>query len=172
MCLDNEYYNIWDASTGIEILRGHDDSVYSVTFSPDGSKIISGSYDKTIRVWDASTGNEMFPPLRGHDNWIRAVAFSPDGSKIILGSEDNTIRVWDASTGIKMLPPLRGHDYGILSIAFSPDGSKIISGHETRPFEFGMQALGSRYSHPFDAMTGLIMSNSRPTDPKNHLGVL
>jgi WD40 repeat protein len=91
-------------------LQGHDGQVNSVAFSPDGSKIISGSDDKTIRVWDASTGIEMLPPLRGHDGSISSVAFSPDGSKIISGSSDKTIRVWDASTGIEMLPPLRGHD--------------------------------------------------------------
>src|SRR5882757_5665779 len=76
-------------------LYGHDDLISSVAFSPNGSKIVSGSGDKTIRVWDASTGVEMLPPLRGHDNWILSVAFSPDGSKIVSGSDDKTIRVWD-----------------------------------------------------------------------------
>ncbi|KAF8638957.1 hypothetical protein AX14_010146, partial [Amanita brunnescens Koide BX004] len=109
-------------------LQGHDGSVNSVAFSPDGTKIVSGSGDKTIRVWDASTGVEILPPLQGHDDWIRSVAFSPDGTKIISGSDDKTIRVWDASTGIEILPPLRGHDAWIHSVTFLPDGSKIISG--------------------------------------------
>ena len=111
-------------------LQGHDGSINSVAFSPDGSKIISGSDDKTIRIWDASTGIEMLPPLRGHDSSFYSVTFSPDGSKFISGSDDKTIRVWDASTGIEMLPPLRGHDGSIYSVAFSPDGSKIISGSD------------------------------------------
>ncbi|KAF8729839.1 hypothetical protein AX14_005937 [Amanita brunnescens Koide BX004] len=109
-------------------LQGHDGSVNSVAFSPDGTKITSGSDDKTIRVWDVSTGVKMLPPLQGHDTWICSVAFSPNGSKIISVSDDKTIRVWDASTGVEMLPPLRGHDHSIRSVAFSPDGSKIISG--------------------------------------------
>ncbi|KAF8712130.1 hypothetical protein AX14_013129 [Amanita brunnescens Koide BX004] len=104
-------------------LLGHVGLVESVAFSPDGSKIISGS---EIRVWEASTGDEIPPLLRGHDHWIRVVAFSPDGSKIISGSKDNTIRAWDTSTGVAMLPPSR--DDGILPIVFSPGGSKIISG--------------------------------------------
>ena len=108
-------------------LYGHDSQVLSVAFSPDGSKIISGSSDKTIRLWDATIGVEMLPPLRGHDDWIHSVAFSPDGSKIISGSSDKTIRVWDASTGVEILPPLRGHDGLILSLTFSPDESKIVS---------------------------------------------
>ena len=108
-------------------LRGHDLYVLSVAFSPDGSRIVSGSYDQTIRVWDASTGVEMLPPLRGHDRYVLSVAFSPDGSKIVSASYDQTIRVWDASTGVEMLPPLQGHDECVRSVAFSPDGSKIVS---------------------------------------------
>ena len=110
-------------------LRGHDDGVRSVAFSPDGSKIISGSDDMTNRVWDANTGIEML--LRSHYDSINSVAFSPDGSKIIAGSDDMTIRLWSASTGIEMFfPPLRGHDDSVYSVAFSPDGSKIISGSD------------------------------------------
>ena len=109
-------------------LQGHDDQVNSVAFSPDRSKIVSGSFDHTIRVWDASTGIEILPPLRGHEYSVTSVAFSPDGSKIISGSFDKTIRVWDASTGIEILPPLRGHNGEVHCVVFSPDGSKIISG--------------------------------------------
>ena len=72
-------------------LKDHDDVVNSVTFSPDGSKIVSGSWDKTIRVWDASTGIKMLSPLKGHDSVVNSIAFSPVGSKIISGSEDKTI---------------------------------------------------------------------------------
>ena len=89
---------------------GHKGRINSIAFSPDGSQIILGSDDHTIRVWDASTGIETLPPLRGHDNGVTSVAFSPDGSKIISGSHDKTIRVWDASTGIETLPSLHGHD--------------------------------------------------------------
>jgi WD40 repeat protein len=108
-----------------EVIMG---SIYSVAFSPDGSKIISGSSDKTIRVWDASTGIEMLPPFEAMSTSVNSVAFSPDGFKIISGSDDKTIRLWDASTGGEMLPPPQGHGDRICSVAFSPDGSKIISG--------------------------------------------
>ena len=128
--------------------------------------MISGSDNKTIRVWDATTGVEMLPPLEGHDHWIRSVAFSPDGSKIVSGSSDKTIRVWDASTSVEMLPPLRGHDNYVRSDAFSPDGSKIVSGSSDKSFDFGMQLLVSRCSHPFEAMIpGFVPSHSRPMDP-------
>ena len=72
-------------------LHGHKGRIFSVAFSPDGSKIISGSDDMTIRVWDTNTGIEILPPLRGHDGGISSVAFSPNGSRIISGFYDRTI---------------------------------------------------------------------------------
>ena len=60
----------------------------SVAFSPDGKKIVSGSYDKTIRVWDAETGKEIIPPLEEHSGTVSSIAFSPDGKKIVSGSSD------------------------------------------------------------------------------------
>ena len=83
--------------------------VRSVAFSPDGRRIVSGSDDKTIRVWDAETGEEMVEPLKGHSDWVRSVAFSPDGRRIVSGSDDKTIRVWDAETGEEVVGPLKGH---------------------------------------------------------------
>jgi WD40 repeat protein len=72
--------------------------VYSVAFSPDGAHIVSGSYDKTLRVWDAQTGKEL-AVLKGHSSYVYSVAFSPDGAHIVSGSHDKTVRVWDAQTG-------------------------------------------------------------------------
>ena len=65
-------------------------------FSPDGARIVSGSGDDTVRVWDAASGAELLV-LRGHEDWVRAAAFSPDGARIVSGSWDNTVRVWDAA---------------------------------------------------------------------------
>ncbi|EMD31474.1 hypothetical protein CERSUDRAFT_144986, partial [Gelatoporia subvermispora B] len=103
-------------------------SVEAVTFSPDGTRIVSGSGDKTIRIWDASTGQALLEPLEGHTNWVTSVAFSPDGTRIVSGSDDRTIRIWDASTGQALLEPLEGHTHPVISVAFSPDGTRIVSG--------------------------------------------
>jgi len=60
--------------------------VRSVAFSPDGLRIVSGSYDKSVRVWNAVTGEAALPLLPGHEDFVRSVGFSPDGDKIISGS--------------------------------------------------------------------------------------
>ena len=78
---------IWDAATGKEIavLRGHDNEVMSAAFSPDGSRIVTASDDKTARIWDAATAKEI-AVLRGHDDVVNSAAFSPDGSRIVTAS--------------------------------------------------------------------------------------
>jgi WD40 repeat protein len=64
-----------------------------VAFSPDGSRVASGSYDETVRAWDAQTG-QCQQTLEGHSDWVHSVAFSPDGSRVASGSDDKTARVW------------------------------------------------------------------------------
>jgi WD40 repeat protein len=87
---------IWDAATGrdIAVLRGHDDTVYSAAFSPDGSRIVTASGDNTARIWDAATGRDI-AVLRGHDDTVYSATFSPDGSRIVTASGDKTVRIWD-----------------------------------------------------------------------------
>lgn len=86
-------------------MEGHDSMVVSVMFSPDGTRLISGSHDQTVRLWEVSTG-ECLKVLQGHDNWVWSVAFSPDGHSIASASQDETIKLWDAKTGdcLKTLP--------------------------------------------------------------------
>src|SRR6267154_896043 len=110
------------------VLRGHSGGVMSAAFSPDGKRIVTGSYDKTIRLWDAETGEPLRAPLEGHEHWVSSVAFSPDGKRIVSGSYDKTIRLWDAETGEPLRAPLEGHEHWVSSVAFSPDGKRIVSG--------------------------------------------
>ena len=107
-------------------LKGHQHWVNSVAFSPDGKTIVSGSRDKTIRLWD-TTGKPIGQPLKGHQAGVYSVAFSPDGKTIISGSSDKTIRLWN-TTGKPIGQPLIGHEHHVNKVVFSPDGKTIISG--------------------------------------------
>ncbi|KAJ3805075.1 hypothetical protein F5876DRAFT_1607, partial [Lentinula aff. lateritia] len=107
---------------------GHGDWVNSVAFSPDGTRVVSGSHNKTLRIWDARTGTQIGEPLQGHDHSVNSVAFSPDGTRIVSGSHDKTLRIWNSRTGAQIGEPLQGHDDWVSSVAFSPDGTRIVSG--------------------------------------------
>jgi WD40 repeat protein len=98
--------------------------VNSAAFSPDGSRIVTASADKTARIWDAGTAKEI--AVLRHDSVVTSAAFSPDGSRIVTASLDRTARIWDAATA-KEIAVLRGHDNAVRSAAFSPDGSHIVT---------------------------------------------
>jgi WD40 repeat protein len=112
----------------VNTLKGHEDSVGSVGFSPDGKKLASGSYDKTIKIWDVTTG-KVLNTLKGHEGWVGSVGFSPDGKKLASGSYDKTIKIWDVTTG-KVLNTLKGHESLVWSVGFSPDGKKLAGSYD------------------------------------------
>jgi hypothetical protein len=111
-------------------LQGHEGSVRSAAFSPDGKMIVSGSYDKTVRLWDIE-GNPIGQPFLGHEDYINSVAFSPDGKLIVSGSNDKTVRLWDIE-GNSIGQPFRGHESSVFSVVFSPDGKLIVSGSDDK----------------------------------------
>ena len=106
--------------------RGHTSSVQGVAWSPDSRYIASGSHDKTVQIWDASTGKHVFT-YRGHSQTVYAVAWSPDGKRIASAGQDKTVQVWDAPTW-KHVFTYHGHTKPIYTLAWSPDGKYIASG--------------------------------------------
>ena len=108
------------------VLSGHEKSVDCVSFSPDGRLIVSGSSDKTVRIWKVHTGAELVI-LRGHEEFVGGVAFAPNQRELVSGGGDKTLRIWNLESGTE-LAVLRGHERQVNSIDYSPDGRKIISG--------------------------------------------
>jgi WD40 repeat protein/tetratricopeptide (TPR) repeat protein len=108
----------------IKTLIGHEDSIRTLAITPDNQQIISGSDDKTIKVWDLQTGKVVLT-LQGYDASVRGVVVTPDGSKLVSCSHDQ-LKVWDLRNE-QEVRAWSGHNSGINAIALTPDGNKIIS---------------------------------------------
>jgi hypothetical protein len=78
-------------------LKGHMGGVISVSWSPDGRRLVTGSEDGTAKVWEAASGRDLLA-LKGHTNTVWSVSWSPNGRRLVTGSEDGTVKVWEAAT--------------------------------------------------------------------------
>ncbi|ETO05497.1 WD repeat-containing protein, partial [Reticulomyxa filosa] len=108
------------------VLQGHDKAVIGVRFSEDGRKIVSASYDHTVRIWDAESGKQL-QIFRGHTDSVFTARFSSDGRAVVSCSDDGTIRLWNIDTGTEVMKLERYFDK-IWDVDFSPDGRYIVSG--------------------------------------------
>ena len=110
-----------------EPMRGHGNSpVNALAFSPDGSLLVTGGWDKTVRRWDARTGQPLGNALEGHPQNLTALAFAPDGLRFASADLDGYLRVWDSRNGC-LLAQTR-HADGITALAFGPAGQTLVSG--------------------------------------------
>jgi WD40 repeat protein len=143
-------------SQPIEIMRvrGHAAGVRGVAFSPDRRRLVSASADRTLRLWDVTTGQPVGQPLHGHDDEVSSVAFSPDGRWLDSASHDRTLRIWDADTGQPVGQPLRGHDGPVFGVAFSPDGRWLASASHDKTLRLWDVATRQRVGQPLRGHDG------------------
>jgi len=122
------------------VLRGHAGSISALVF--DDERIISASWDDTVRIWDAKTGQQQ-TMLRGYGADVLAVALSPDHARIAVGGRANTVQVWDTRRNEKILD-LEGHERDVLAVAFLPDGERIVSGSRDKTLRIWNATTGEQ----------------------------
>ena len=118
---------------GVKLLRtleGHQGTVFSVAFDPQGETLASGSDDDTVKLWEARSG-KLIRTLPGHQRLVRTVAFDPQGETLASGSDDKTVKLWEAQSG-KLLRTLEDHQGAVNSVAFSPYSGPLASGSDDK----------------------------------------
>ena len=104
---------------------GHSKKITSLSFSPDGTSIVTGSEDKLAIIWDAKTGDQI-GVLKGHQDSVNIASYFPDGKRIVTISH-KFVMIWDANTGSFIGESLKGHSFGIKKVYFSSDSTQLIT---------------------------------------------
>ncbi|MFC1765649.1 protein kinase [Planctomycetota bacterium] len=105
----------------------HKGSVFSVSVSPDGNRLLTGGSDKGFKVWDMTTGKELTALSRGHEAYAYRVNFSPDGKQFVSGYRNGDIRVWDVTDVNTAVTSIKHGSSWVTSVSFSPDSKRIVS---------------------------------------------
>ncbi len=130
----------------IKAVFSHDGPVDAAAFSPDGTRVVTGSDDRTARLWDSATGQPVGLPLH-HPAQVAAVAYSPDGKTVLTGCVDGIARLWDVDTGrlVRSTPSQEG---AVMAVAYSPDGTTILTGGNFQAAHLRDTATFSRIGRP------------------------
>lgn len=111
----------------LERLIENDEAITALALSPDGRRIVSGSREGGLHVWDAASG-ALVGTATERTAYVNGVAFSPDGRRFVSANKDATLHRWDAASGQPVGAPMAGHQGQVGCVAFSPDGRRIVSG--------------------------------------------
>lgn len=156
-----EAVRLFSPPPDLYVYRGHTDTVSSLCWSPDNDRVASSSWDKTVQVWDATSGSHVLV-YRGHQQAVWTVDWSPQGALIASGGEDGLVQVWNASTG-QYYSTYNGHSAGVEAVAWSPDGTHIASASDDQTVQVWdasnpNPALALRYSGHTDKIMGVAWS--------------
>ena len=146
----DELLKMRDADGTVRTSTGVGNSYVPITwfFSSDGKRLLSGSMDGTLQLWDVQTGQPVGQPFKGHEGEVMSVVFSSDGTRLVSGGGDGTVRLWDAQTRQPIGQPLNDHKGGVKSVAFNSDGKRFLS------------LDGSRTLRLWDGLTGQLIGES------------
>ena len=133
----------------------HTGPILSLVYTPDGSGLVTGSGDGTLRLWNVASASCRLV-LLGHDGQVRSVVMSPDGMTVASGSDDGTVRLWDTATGSE-LHVLQGHDGPVRSVVMSPDGMTVASGSDDGTVRLWDTATGNEL-HVLEGHDGPVQS--------------
>jgi serine/threonine protein kinase len=111
--------------TTLLIYRGHASAVTALAWSPNGGRLVSGSWDSTLHIWETTTGHLLLR-YKGHTSGVTAVAWSPNRKFVASGSDDGMIHLWNAATG-ETVYTFTGHTQAITALAWAPDSSYLAS---------------------------------------------
>jgi dipeptidyl aminopeptidase/acylaminoacyl peptidase len=121
---------VWEVDSGRELftLKGLQNAIMSVSWSPRGERLATASGDGTARLWEGATGRQLLT-FFGHTSGVLSVSWSPDGQRLATGSADETAKVWEPPTGRELFT-LKGHKNAVVSVSWSPDGRRLLTGSE------------------------------------------
>src|SRR5205823_4036077 len=109
-------------------LAGHRRAIMCVVFSADGKRLLTGSKDRTLRLWDVARGKKI-QTFVGHDNWVTSAALSADGKRALSVSDDGSVKLWDAAEGEELDDiPVSDSGDAPCSAALAPDGRSLLVG--------------------------------------------
>ena len=131
-----DIFDIKNWSRPVKMLEIHD-GIGGAGFSRDGKRIISGSFDGTVRLWDTESGQPIGEPLKAHRGAVSHVEFGAQNTRFASGGADGIVRLWTVVGSRYTSKVLKGHSESISSIAFSRDGSRVVSGARTVRFVCG-----------------------------------
>lgn len=150
-------------------LAGHKAAVHALAFSPDGKRLVSGSHDNSVIVWDPETG-AMIKTLRGHDGWVQSCGLTGDGSRVVSASHDGRVKFWDVQ-GYEEARVLRGHVLeghldAVFAAAYAPDGRRVATASRDRTAKTwdantGAELLQFREGHEFTTATAVFFPDGK-----------